>query len=237
MIPANLVHGRKTEVGEDNFDTIIQSIIAGNNSVNVTQHVVYQKGPKIDHTSEEMKFSTEKLDVPKILSETIPLNKPIVKECPLRISEEEITEMFDQDSANESNSSFKTSIAQDFSFLLTRAQLEEKDLRRNWTAFNRDLYSQDPEELNKPADIVAPCPIIPHKADDHETINTVIERSKVILERIGRDRVWFTSDAAVNAPANEVKWTRGNVCILINFSSTQFYHLLWFLNDLYSYCR
>ena len=186
VIPPNMVHGRKTEFGEDNLDTLIQSVIAGNNSVNVTNHVGFQKGPKVESRLEEMKFSSEKLEVPNILTETIPLNKPIVKECPLRVTEQEIKDIFDHDTPSKANLSYRTSRAQSFTFLLIRNHLDKKDLRRNWTAFNRDFYSQDPKNLQKPADIIAPCPILPFKADDHDTINTVIERSKVIVERMGR---------------------------------------------------
>lgn len=79
VIPPNMVHGRKTEMGSNNLDTLNQSKIAGKNSLNglnFTNHVGFQKGSKVETRPEEMKFSSEKLKVPNILTETIPINKP-----------------------------------------------------------------------------------------------------------------------------------------------------------------
>ena len=53
-------------------------------------------------------------------------------------------------------------------------------------------------------------PLLNAKADDHDTINTCIERAKVIADSVGDDHVWFVADQAVYAPAQETKWTQGD---------------------------
>ena len=212
VVPPNMVHGRKTEFGEDNLDAHKQSVIPGNNMVNVTQHVAYQKGPCFDTGVKEINFSNETLKVPESLNQTIPLDKPIVKEAPIRVTEDEANQIFDLESPNKSNLAFRSSKAKDLAFNLIRNEREPNDILTNWTAYNRNAYAKS-DGSEAPADIVAPLPILNSKADDHETINTVGERSKVISNHIGQEHVWLVSDQAVNAPAHEVKWTRGE-CIV-----------------------
>ncbi len=110
-----------------------------------------------------------------------------------------------------SNLAYRSARAKDLAFHLIRDIRPEHDVLRNWTAYNRSTHARTDEEAHQqPADIIAPLTILPFKADAHETMNTVGERSKVVVNHIGRKYVFLTSDQAVNAPAHETKWTRGN---------------------------
>ena len=48
------------------------------------------------------------------------------------------------------------------------------------------------------------------KANNHNTINTCIERAKVIAESVGDDHVWIVADQDIYAPGQETVWTRGD---------------------------
>ncbi len=77
----------------------------------------------------------------------------------------------------------------------------------NWTEFNKHLY----QDNTKRASIVGQSTLLNAKADEHNTIYTVGERSKFITCERGVDGqiTWITCDQGIHGPAMEVKFTMG----------------------------
>ena len=62
----------------------------------------------------------------------------------------------------------------------------------------------------KPASVVGQPTILNAKANEYDTINTNIERAKVITKLVGDEHAWFFADQDIYAPVQETIWTRGD---------------------------
>ncbi|XP_068200369.1 uncharacterized protein [Palaemon carinicauda] len=206
--PLNLVLGRPIQFGTDNIDCLKESAIAGHNAgYHGTQQVSFQPGPTHEQSISDIAFSKYTIDVPDVVHKVIELNKTVVKEPPFHLSESDVNSLFDMETMNSGNRSFREAKAKDLVFNVVRSAIDiHKKKTSNWTEFNKELHKSD----KRPATIVGLMPLLNAKADDHDTINTCIERAKVIADKVGDDHVWFVADQAIYAPAQETIWTRGD---------------------------
>ena len=123
------------------------------------------------------------------------------------MSESEVDDMFDFDSMTDGNIRFREARVKDLVFNIVRSDIiRHKEKTSHWTEFNKKLHK---DEL-KHASVVGVQPLLNAKANDHNTINTCIERAKVITNKVGDDHVWFVADQDIYAPAQEPKWMRGD---------------------------
>ena len=101
---------------------------------------------------------------------------------------------------------FYQSKATDMAFNMFRSQTDKyKDRIADWMEYNKFLY----EDKVKPATIVGQAPLLNAKADSHNTIYTVGERGRFIVNTLGEENVWFMVDQGIHGPAMEVKFTLG----------------------------
>ena len=207
VIPNNMVHGRALQFGQDNIDCSKESAIAGHSAgYHGTQMVAYQPGPKLEVDISEIKFSSRPLQVPDAVHRVQELNIPIVKEPPFVLTENDVDIILDQESTGPGKQAFCAAKNKDVAFNIYRTNTDRySDEKSNWTEFNKAL-SQD---AKKPATVVGQMPLLNAKADQHDTIYTCVERAKFIAQSLGEQHIWFCTDQAINAPAQETKWTRG----------------------------
>ena len=123
------------------------------------------------------------------------------------MSESEVDDMFDFDSMTDGNIRFREARAKDLVFNIVRSDIiRHKEKTSHCTEFNKKLHK---DEL-KHASVVGVQPLLNAKANDHNTINTCIERVKVIANKVGDDHEWFVADQDIYATAQETKWMRGD---------------------------
>ena len=148
----------------------------------------------------KIEFSKVSIDVPNVIYNVIELEKPINKKPPFYVSESEVNDIFDFDSMKDVNIKFREARAKDLVFNIVRSDVVRyKEKTSHWTEFNKKLHKDD----QKPASVVGVQPLLNSKANDHNIINTCIERAKVITNKAGNDHVWFVVNKDIYAPAQE----------------------------------
>ena len=99
-------------------------------------------------------------------------------------------------------------------FVMYRSETDRrKDKQSNFTEFNKFLHNDNA----KTATIVGHAPILNVKSDSHNTIYTVWERGRFIVNCRGQDDAWFTVDQGIHGPAMEVKFTLGDEWNKVHF--------------------
>ena len=206
VIPNNLVHGRTVRFAKDNIDADKESAIAGHSSgYHATQIVCFQPGPIVEIDVSTMKFDTKTPEVPEALHRLILLDTPIKKNPPWSLTIEQVDKILDVENSTGSQE-YRTAQAYNMAFLFYREKTDQtNDKKADWTEFNKYVY----RDRVKPASIIGQIPLLNAKANQHDTINTAVERGRYIAQQIGEDHVWFTNDQDIFAPSEETKWTRG----------------------------
>ena len=203
----NLTQNRPIQFGMDNIDCSKESAIVGHSSgFHVTQMIAYQPGPPSQVGVSEMKFSQPTLEVPEVLQEIQEIQSPIIKQPPYVITKDDIDNILDRDTLTPGKKAYSTALAKDIAFHIRRQSLDRsKDCNANWTDFNKTQSTH----ADSPAAAVGLMPVLNAKADDHNTILTCAERMKAIADNLTDPEIWCITDQAINAPAHEVKWTKG----------------------------
>ena len=207
VIPKNMVHGRPVQFGDDNIDCSKESAKAGHSSgYHGTQMVAFQPGPAAEVDISKIKFSTRTLTVPEVVHKLQELHDPIIKEPPYLITEQDVDNILNRNPDNPGFKAFTQAYAKELAFNMHRQHIgRTKEVNSNWTNYNKK-HSGCSDVL---ATSVGQMPLLNAKADEHNTINTCVERAKIIAQHLGDKYIWFVTDQAIAAPAHETKWTRG----------------------------
>ena len=153
-----------------------------------------------------MRFIKDVPEIPESLHAVLELDRPIKKNPPYVITEQDVDSILDCENSIGSKE-FNTSTAKDMAFVIYREKTDRyNDKKSDWTELNKFLY----KDQVKPATIVGQTPILNAKADAHNTIYTIGERGKFIVNALGEEHVFFTVDQGIHGPAMEVKFTLGD---------------------------
>ena len=201
VVPSNLVHGRPTQYWNDNMDCAKESQIAGHSAGwHGDQFTAFQPGPSVPIDVSQICFDYKTVEVPDAVHRRLDIDRPIKKDPPWLLTREDVDSILNTGDSPAYNSSQANNMA----FLMYRQNTDRsKDRLSDWTEFNKHLCTNQ----TKPASIVGQMPLLNAKADQHETIYTIGERTKHLSQVLGQEHSWQTIDQAIHAPSQEVKWT------------------------------
>lgn len=215
VVPRSLTPGRFLQFAGDNIN-ILEETLDGKGQFNATQIVAFQDADAntegITSTDSSRtksaigKDHSIKGSVPSEFHETLDSGyskkrrpSPIIPLVELSWFKSDVTD----DEVLQAR-------CQDLSWILSRltsSRMDDGQVVPAWTSFNQVVCPEDP---SSGLVSVASMPILQAKADDPDTVYTVLARCKYISESLGQKYTVVTFDQAIYCKAKEIVWMKGN---------------------------
>ena len=214
-VPSNLRPGRFVQFAGDNIN-ILEETLDGKGQFNATQIVAFQDAdantegiPSMNSSRTKSSIGKDhsiKGSVPSEFHETLDSGYsknrrpspiiPLVEQSWFKfdVTDDEVLQ----------------AKCQDLSWILSRvigSRMEDGQVVPAWTSFNQVVCPEDP---SSGLVCVASMPILQAKADDPDTVYTILARCKYISELLGQKYTVVTFDQAIYCKAKEIVWMKDN---------------------------
>ena len=157
--------------------------------------VAFQPGPAAEVDISKIKFSTRTLTVPEVVHKLVELHDPIIKWPSYLITEQDVDNILNRNPDNPGFKSFTQAYAKGLAFNMHHQHIDRiKDVNSNWTNYNKNHRGCN----DVLATSMGQMPLLNAKANEHKTINTCVERAKIIAQHLGDKYIWFVTDHTVS---------------------------------------
>ena len=206
----------------DNID-VLEETLDGKNTFHSTQMMLWQRGPPCKNDNETKVIGRQNALKQDTIDKLHKLDKavPLVAGRPKPFFDGQT--QIDVDSWFEESSEHDKAHSLNLLWLLCRMHNVENQHVPSWSAFNETRSTVDP-----PITVPGMLPILQAKADDNDTMTTVMNKFKAISNHLGQEHTILVTDQPLYSRGKELIWNSpkrfekiilllGDLHILFNF--------------------